>query len=266
MKEKMLLLLILLATAAVRVSAQGREDIQVNVSAPEEMTVGTNCRIRFTINTNKVKTCVWPADAPADWLDIVLGPSRSQSISISTINGVRTESSSTTFTYVVKPLKEGLQLIPVAELTDSFDVSHRTMKLMVNVAPASEATSQNQTPAIDPYEFFFGPSSPATPDSAIDKAIKELEEDPDADPQITRLLSTWEGYIRQFRKEIDELSETDHGPGIPGMSIYQDEEKCYNQLTRQLDRMTSQQRALYDKLNAIYNNEFDMYMPRLMRE
>lgn len=344
MKVKMLLLL-LLATAAVRLSAQSPEDIEVIVSAPEEMALGINCRISFKINIRQSKNCVWPADDPADWLEVLIGPTSARSTMTSFIDGVTTTSYSTTFTYIVKPLKEGLHVIPAAKLTDSLDVVYRSPLKVVRVVPASEEARQKEVPALDPFDVFFNDSRPTTPDPAIDKAIRDLdegidawddlaeeseqydkedltedeqsrsmtvsfamgqreammttwreeldakegsmtlsqqttfhacrqqlinrgiiEEDSYADPEITRLLSAWEGYVRQYRKEIDELEGLDHGPRIPGLFIYKDEEKCYNQLTRHVSRMTPQQLALYNKLNAICNNEFSTYMPRLSRE
>lgn len=82
--------------------------------------------------------------------------------------------------------------------------------------------------------------------------------------EITKLLKKWEGYIQQYRKEIDELIECG-GRGIPGMFIYEEEEKCFNQLSGMTNKMSVRQKVKYDELNTICKNELSEYLPRYNR-
>ena len=85
------------------------------------------------------------------------------------------------------------------------------------------------------------------------------------DREITKSLLKWAGYINQYQDEIEELSEVG-GRGIPGMFIYEDEEKCFNQLSSVVSRMTPWQKSIYDILNGVCHDELRDYLHRFSRD
>lgn len=104
----------------------------------------------------------------------------------------------------------------------------------------------------------------ATKVTLVGFSFHEFDPEAMADPAITQLLNKWQKYVQQYRDEVDELAEAG-GRGIPGMFIYNDEEKCYKQLSGMVSRMSPKQKALFDKLDAICKRELSDYMPRLSR-
>ncbi len=94
-------------------SAVADEMISFVASAPKTVEVGTQFRIEFKVNS-------WTDGLPAlpeiDGLEILYGPSTSRASSTQTINGRKTSSESTTFTYIVKLHKEGDITIPATSV------------------------------------------------------------------------------------------------------------------------------------------------------
>ena len=68
-------------------------DVQVSVSAPEQVEEGAQFRVSFTVNTQDVSNFSWPG---SDGFSIDYGPSRSSQSSFQMINGRTTQSSSIT--------------------------------------------------------------------------------------------------------------------------------------------------------------------------
>ena len=85
------------------------------------------------------------------------------------------------------------------------------------------------------------------------------------DREITKLLLKWADYISQYQDEIEELSEVG-GRGIPGMFIYEDEEKCFKLLSSKVNSMTPWQKSIFKKLDGVCREELSDYLPRFSRE
>lgn len=74
--------------------------------------------------------------------DILMGPSQSTSRSVSIVNGNMTQSMSTTYTYILKAVKEGQFTIPPARVTVEGKQIHSNA-LTIKVVEASAAVPQN---------------------------------------------------------------------------------------------------------------------------
>ena len=88
--------------------------VQVKATAPEEVEVGEQFRLSFTINTQDVGDFNWPEP---EGFSVDMGPSRSSQSSFQMINGRTTQSSSLTYTYILSALKAGTYTIPAATAT-----------------------------------------------------------------------------------------------------------------------------------------------------
>ena len=105
--KAMLPIAVMLGAVSV-VKAQTGIDVQVlnMVSADEQF------NITFTIEGENTPTDFqW---APSDGLRVVWGPQKGSSTSISIVNGKRSKSSQTTYTYILLPIKTGTVVIPPA--------------------------------------------------------------------------------------------------------------------------------------------------------
>ena len=105
--KKILLILAALCTA-VALSAQ----TTVKVQAPNLVGVNEQFNVTFIIaGENEPSDFNW---TPGDDFQLVWGPQRGKSTSVSIINGNRTKSSQTTFTYILMPRKTGRFQLPAA--------------------------------------------------------------------------------------------------------------------------------------------------------
>ena len=85
------------------------------------------------------------------------------------------------------------------------------------------------------------------------------------DREITKLLLKWADYISQYQDEIEELSEVG-GRGIPGMFIYEDEEKCFKLLSSKVNSMTPWQKSIFKKFDGVCREGLSDYLPRFSAE
>ena len=101
------------ALLAVTVTAFAQSSIKVQV--PNVVAVDEQFNISFIIEgEGKVSNFEWE---PGDDFQLVWGPQKGSSSSISIINGKRTQSSQTTYTYVLMPRRAGTFQMPAATAT-----------------------------------------------------------------------------------------------------------------------------------------------------
>lgn len=120
------------------------EKVQFNASAPDVVIKGDNFRLEYTVNTTKVKDLRIASNIKG--FEILAGPYRSQSSSVSIINGKRTSSSSVTFTYTLSAMEEGTFTIPAATISANGE-KMISNALTVKVLPPDQdapASSQSQ--------------------------------------------------------------------------------------------------------------------------
>lgn len=115
-------------TASLRAWAQ-----KFVANAPEQVAVGQQFRLTFTINTQQVSG-FHPGDFP-EGLEVLMGPSTSSQSSFQMVNGRTSSSSSITYTYILCAEKKGKFTIPAAKITaDGKSVTSNSLQITVNAA------------------------------------------------------------------------------------------------------------------------------------
>lgn len=109
--------------------------------APQQVAVGEQFRLTYTINTQDVKG--FRAGAIPDELDVLMGPSTSSQSSYQLVNGHMSSSSSITYTYIVVATKNGNFTIPPAQCTvDGKTI--RSNELHIKVAGQAQNGAQGR--------------------------------------------------------------------------------------------------------------------------
>ncbi len=115
------------------------DDISFVTSAPNAVEVNQQFRLSYKINRGNVKEP--RIDAITDF-DILSGPNRSSSSSMSIVNGQMTSEQSVTFTYILLATKEGTFTIPGATIkVDGEEVVSNSVT--IKVLPSDSNASQN---------------------------------------------------------------------------------------------------------------------------
>ena len=130
--------LMLLMSVAVSLSAQESIRVQThNVVAADEQ-----FNVTFVIEgENKPSGFQW---SPGEDFQLLWGPQQGHSTSIQMINGKTTKSVQTTFTYVLKPVKEGKFTLPSATAkVKNKDISSNPVSIEV----VSSSSSRQSQPA-----------------------------------------------------------------------------------------------------------------------
>ena len=105
---KRLVAIIMLLAAAFTLRAQ----TSIRVDAPNLVAVSEQFNVTFVIEGEDSPTDFqW---SPGDDFQLVWGPQRGSSTSVTIVNGKRSRTSQTTFTYVLMPKKEGKFTLPTA--------------------------------------------------------------------------------------------------------------------------------------------------------
>ena len=131
---------LILLSVAVTLSAQESIRVQThNVVAADEQ-----FNVTFVIEgENKPSGFQW---SPGEDFQLLWGPQQGHSTSIQMINGKTTKSVQTTFTYVLKPVKEGKFTLPSATAkVKNKEISSNPVSIEVVSSSSSSATSQNQS-------------------------------------------------------------------------------------------------------------------------
>lgn len=110
---------------------------------PQQAEVGQRVQLSYTLNTqdyDRIKL-----DAEIQGFEVLYGPSVSRSSNISIINGKTTQSSSTTFTYVLLAKKEGTFTLPAASVnSDGKQVKSNQPKVQILPASSKPQSQQQQ--------------------------------------------------------------------------------------------------------------------------
>ena len=114
----------------------------VKVRVPDEVAVGENFRLMYTVSPNEVKE-FRIGKIPAA-LELIAGPYESQQSSFQVINGHSTSSSSITYTYVLSAKSKGTFTIPAATVWLSGDKTIHSRKCTVKAVAGAANPSQNQ--------------------------------------------------------------------------------------------------------------------------
>ena len=107
---KKLLLILLMTLSAAVVNAQTSIQVQThNVVALDEQ-----FNVTFIIEGSKPSDFEWQ---PGEGFTLIWGPQQGRSTSVQIVNGKRTESSQTTYSYILRPTQAGKFIIPKARAT-----------------------------------------------------------------------------------------------------------------------------------------------------
>jgi len=125
--------------------------VTLKVQAPSQAEAGRRIQIQYVANTQDIDDF---RTGDFEGFNVLYGPSTSRSSSFSMVNGHTTQSSTTTFTYVVVPIEEGTLKVPAATIV----VDGKTVKsgtASIEVLPASQqqgGQSQNQQQGGNPRQ------------------------------------------------------------------------------------------------------------------
>lgn len=108
MRKIIFLLFMILAVGQVKA-----DNVRFVAEAADVVVSGDQVRLVFTVNSQDIKDFRAPS---IKGFDVLMGPSRSQQSSIQIINGKRTSSSSTAFTYILLAGNPGTYTIPAASV------------------------------------------------------------------------------------------------------------------------------------------------------
>jgi len=114
---------------------------QITARAPEQVSVGQQFRLQYTVNTQNVSD--FRIGQIPDAFEVLMGPSTSTQSSFQMVNGKTTQSSSVTYTYILSATKNGSFTIPQASVTaNGKQIQSNTVKITVSGQP--QAGSQGQ--------------------------------------------------------------------------------------------------------------------------
>jgi len=113
------------------------QDVTFKASAPEVVEVGQQFRLIFSVNA---KANNFSAQA-VNGINVLAGPSTSQSSNVSIVNGKVTQNFELRYTYIIQAMKEGDYTIPPAEVTVEGKV-YKSNPIQIEVIKGN--VSQNQ--------------------------------------------------------------------------------------------------------------------------
>ena len=118
------------------------QDISFTASGPSVIGVGEQFRVVFKINTDDISKFTPPS---ISGFDILAGPSTSRMSSFNMVNGKTTNTSSTSFTYVLAANKEGTFTISGAKVrTNNKTYASNSITIKVQKNPTQSQRAQNQ--------------------------------------------------------------------------------------------------------------------------
>ena len=119
---------------------------QIRVSAPQQVAVGEQFRLQYTISTTDVKG--FRAGSIPDAFEVLMGPSTSTQQSFQMINGHTSQSSSVTYTYILAAVKNGSFVISGAHATvNGKSVFSNSVKIVVSGKAQSQQYGGQQSGA-----------------------------------------------------------------------------------------------------------------------
>ena len=128
-------ILISLLLAATRVFGQS----SIAVEVPRAVAVDEQFNVTFTVNGEKPSSFEW---APSSDFKLVWGPQQGSSTSISMVNGKTTRTTTSSYTYVLMPTREGEFTIPAATAkVKGSTITSKPQTIKVAKGGASSASS-----------------------------------------------------------------------------------------------------------------------------
>lgn len=118
----------------------GQDKVAFDVEVPSQIIAGRPFRVVFTVNASAKDI---KFSAPSG-LEVVYGPAKSSSSSMSIINGKRSSSRTTSFTYTLIADKEGNYVLPSATVEVS-GANYRSSSRRITVFSADAAEPSNAT-------------------------------------------------------------------------------------------------------------------------
>lgn len=132
-----------IALLAINIQAFADNKVTFTATAPDAVAVGDQFRLSYVVTTQKIKDFRAPS---IKGFEVLMGPSRSQQSSMQIINGVRTSTSSITFTYILMATSEGNFTIPGATITaNNSQIISNSVQVKVLPADQSNATSSGSS-------------------------------------------------------------------------------------------------------------------------
>ena len=126
------------------VIAARAEDARFVMSAPNAVENGQQFRLSFTLNDRGDNLQLPPG--LSDNFQILMGPSTGQSTSIQMINGKTTTEVTFSYTYILRPKKEGsFEIRPASIEVDGKVIESNSLKIQV-VKAQSQSTQQQSSP------------------------------------------------------------------------------------------------------------------------
>lgn len=133
--------LIIILTLIFAVVTANAEQTRFVMSAPNAVEMGKQFRLSFTLNEQGSNLKLPPGIE--NNFDILMGPSTGQSISMTTINGRTTQEVTFSYTYILRPKKEGtFELRPASVEVGGKIFESNSMKIQVVQAQSKPAQPQ----------------------------------------------------------------------------------------------------------------------------
>jgi hypothetical protein len=132
--KRLIFTILALFTVVTSSFAQGG-DVTLEVAAPTAVEAGELFRIEFVVNRLKDVEFTPPS---IEGFEVLAGPSTAHGTSVSVINGQRTVTETTTYTYVLQGLTAGLHTISAARATVS-GKSYSTRPVTIEVVGSADA-------------------------------------------------------------------------------------------------------------------------------
>ena len=122
--------MVLLVLVALHFSLTTSSAQTLTANAPQQVAVGQQFRLTYTVNSQDVKD--FRVGQIPDAFDVLMGPSTSTQSSFSIINGHTSQTSSVTYTYILSATKNGTFTIPAASISvDGKQVSSSALNIKV---------------------------------------------------------------------------------------------------------------------------------------
>jgi len=144
--RKLIFLLFLMTIAVAGVEAA---DVVFKASAPRTVAMGDQFRLTYTVNSEASDLRVPELSSS---FDVLMGPTTSTSFSQSIINGRSSSETSTTFTFILMPKKDGTFNIPPATVRAK-GANYTSNALAIKVIPADKASSSSRAQAQQQDDF-----------------------------------------------------------------------------------------------------------------
>lgn len=139
MKKRLFSIIVCSMMAAVMAWGQS---FNAKVAGGNTVEVGQIFKVEFEASGNE--SSGFSCNLNSDGYEVIYGPSTSQYMSSSNINGKMTVTRSCTYTYTLKALKEGSYTIPAAKVTID-GKSFTSQQISVKVIPADPSRQQSQS-------------------------------------------------------------------------------------------------------------------------